>query len=410
MIHLNVWLTFPDGSTTQVGELITSNPQPPKGGIQAQFHYSHDYLNHPHAFAIDPISLPLTKGTFEASRPKEGIHAVFEDALPDSWGRQLIIRKNKLMSGERRLPNLLKHANSNHLGALRFSEVDQLEPLEFSDIANLDTLLRAAQDFERGDDNHLAEFALLFLAGSSAGGARPKVVVKEDKQHWLAKFQSINDDYDIVRMEAASLHLAKMAGIEVPEHKIIISNNKPMLLVKRFDISPEQGRYHTVSFATLLKAEGYYYRSYLDIAKVIREVSNVPASDLRKLYRQMVFNIMLCNTDDHLKNFMMLHDNNGWRLSPAYDLLPNPKNRREHTISVGYDFVPPTMSSLLGLDQHFDLDSEDEAASIVSEVHQAMQQWQEVFLHYQVPEIDVNRLTQDINERVKDYEIAVIVS
>ncbi len=108
MIRLDVWLTLPSGESVKTGALVVAAPDDIRGALQGQFRYNSEYLEHPRAFPLDPLHLPLSTGNFEADRPHAGVHGVFEDSLPDDWGRRLMIRCHKLGRGDQRIPNLLQ--------------------------------------------------------------------------------------------------------------------------------------------------------------------------------------------------------------------------------------------------------------------------------------------------------------
>jgi serine/threonine-protein kinase HipA len=168
----------------------------------------------------------------------------------------------------------------------------------------------------------MPRFPFYSRAGSAPGGARSKALVEDENGSYLAKFASTRDQLDVVNLEAASMELARRAGIETAGTRLLSwGTTRKCLLVKRFDINKAGGRNHLVSMQSLLRADGYYNAGYRDLAEIIKHVSSQPGRDLYRLYRQMVFNVMIGNTDDHLKNFLMLHDDTGWRLSPAIDLL-----------------------------------------------------------------------------------------
>ena len=133
-------------------------------------------------------------------------------------------------------------------------------------------------------------------------------------------------------MEAGCLEMAKESGLPTPDFELRDVGKRKVLLVRRFDISDKGGRYHMISMQTLLQAEGYYYLGYNDLFEILRKYSFQPSVDIPILFRQMVFNVAIGNTDDHLKNFSLLHDDSGFYLSPAYDLLPDIAERREHIL------------------------------------------------------------------------------
>ena len=169
---------------------------------------------------------------------------------------------------------------------------------------------------------------------------------------WLAKFPSRarDDAYDIVGLEATCLALALRAGLEVPESRLQTIGARRVLMVKRFDVSAEDGRYHMVSLRTLCKERpGIYVHGYSELAQVLRRHSASPSDDLAALYRHMVFNAAIGNVDDHLKNFWMLVRPGGFRLAPAFDLVPDISGRGEHTLSFQQGFACPTGAEMMTL-------------------------------------------------------------
>jgi serine/threonine-protein kinase HipA len=404
MIRLDVWLTLPSGESIKAGALIVGDPDPDRGGrLQGQFRYAPEYLEHPQAFPLDPLHLSLSIGTFDADRPREGVHGVFEDSLPDDWGRRLMVHRHKLSRIEQRVPNLLRLLGNQGLGALSYVEEGRPE-LKTTGVSrhHLQELAFVAQKFEQEPatvaDN---ELSLLFQAGGSPGGARPKALVEDEKGAYLAKFASVRDQLDVVSLEAAAMELSRQAGIETANTKLFsLGTTKKCLLVKRFDINEAGGRNHLVSMKSLLKADDYYYAGYRDLAEVIKHISSQPGRDLRMLYRQMIFNIIIGNTDDHLKNFIMLHDDTGWRLSPAFDLLPNIGFNREHVLRIGLDTRPPDISTLLSEAKHFGVKRSRQAVNLIEEVHVAVSEWLDVFKKFDVPGKDAETIGKDITQRL----------
>ena len=253
------------------------------------------------------------------------MYAVFEDALPDDWGRALLIKKAKLGRGEQTIPRMLEALGDGGLGALSFQSAQSLLKTDSSaDIKDLETILNVAMRYESGLPLDEEELQLLYQSGSSPGGARPKALCRKgDGSLWLAKFPRKQDTFHVESIEAATLELAKRSGLPVPEFEIRNLGKRKVLLVKRFDISDLGGRYHMISMQTLLQAQGYYFLGYQNVFDAVNAHSYQPSIDVPLLFRQMVFNAAIGNTDDHLKNFCMLHKESGYCLSPAYDLLPD---------------------------------------------------------------------------------------
>jgi serine/threonine-protein kinase HipA len=402
MIKLDVWLTLPTGKNVKAGELAVDEPDS-RGALQGQFRYTPEYLEHPTAFPLDPLHLPLSSETFNADRPSAGVHGVFEDSLPDDWGRRLMVRRHKLDRGEQRVPQLLRLLDNRGLGALSYVEEGKPE-LKTTGVSSrhLQKLAVLAEKFEQEPTTAAdGELSLLFQAGSSPGGARPKALVEDENDSYLAKFASARDQLEVVSLEAAAMELARQAGIETAETRLMPIGSGKCLLVKRFDINEAGGRNHLVSMQSLLRADGYYNAGYRDLADVIKHVSMQPGHDLQRLYRQMVFNVMIGNTDDHLKNFLMLHDDTGWRLSPAFDMVPNIGFNQEHVLRVGLDNRPPDLGTLLGEAKYFGIKRQQNAIDVIREVHTAVSEWRTVFEECNVPENDTESIGKDVRLRLK---------
>ncbi|NOX25879.1 MAG: type II toxin-antitoxin system HipA family toxin [Deltaproteobacteria bacterium] len=402
MIRLDVWLTLPSGEDLRAGTLIAADPDPVNGALHGQFRYSSKYLEKSQSFPLDPLHLPLSKEIFNADRPYAGVHGVFEDSLPDDWGRKLMARLRNLSRNAQRVPQLLQLMGNHGLGALSYVEEGRPE-LKINRVSSrhLQELALLADKFEQepatvADD----EFSLLLQAGSSPGGARPKALVEDKQGSYLAKFSSIKDQLDVVSLEAAAMELARKAGIETAETRVMPLGSKKCLLVKRFDFNDAGGgRNHLLSMQSLLKADGYYNAGYQDLAQVIKHISANPGEDLLRLYRQMVFNVMIGNTDDHLKNFLMLHDDKGWRLSLAFDLVPNIGFNREHVLNIGNSPISPTCETLLLEAKQFGI-RRQQAVEIVNKIHETVSDWSSVFTENGVPEKDAERIGVDINMRL----------
>jgi serine/threonine-protein kinase HipA len=406
---LTIWLTMPASEVVKAGELAIDEPDD-RGALEGQFRYTPEYLKNPKAFPLDPLHLPLSGDIFNADRPRAGIHGVFEDSLPDDWGRRLLVRRYKLGRNDQRIPQLLGLSGNQGLGALSYMEKGRPD-LKTTGVPlrHLQELALLAEKFEQNKAVDNDELSLLFQAGSSPGGARPKALVKDKNGVYLAKFASAGDQLDVVCLEAAAMELGRGAGIETADSRLLSLGPRKCLLVKRFDINEAGGRNHLISMQSLLKADGYYYAGYRDMAEVIRHVSALPARDLHKLYRQMVFNVMIGNTDDHLKNFIMLHNDEGWRLSPAFDLVPNIGFNREHVLRIGYDNRPPDLETLLQKAGHFGLKRRQQAKGVVMEVHEAVLEWPAIFTSNKVPAKDAESIGRDISQRLKEINPAPFV-
>jgi len=403
MNSLDVWLTFPDGERVKAGDIAYDKRQKANDPGSA-FRYSINYLSHPKAFALDPKSLPLSNEEYVCERAPEDIHSVFEDSLPDAWGRRLLTKKYNLRARNNELVNLLPYILPNGIGALSYNVPDNKPAdtkMQNAHIQDLESLVHAAESFERGEEID-KEYQLLFSAGSSPGGARPKALVTEKEQEketfWLAKFSSIKDNFSMITLESASLALAREAGLVVPDCKVVNLNQSMTLLVKRFDVTAIGGRAHLISLKTLVGDQ--YYLRYQDLMDAIRIYSDQPQIDIPAFFRQLCYNVLIGNTDDHAKNFSMLHTEDGWSLSPAYDLLPNVGENPEHALQFTHTAYPPTRDELFSIGHDMFRLSSRKVINIFEEVYEPLTQWKSVFETHRVPDDDIIRLGKDINRRL----------
>ncbi|MCC6195301.1 MAG: type II toxin-antitoxin system HipA family toxin [Burkholderiales bacterium] len=405
MILLAVWITLPDGEQARVGELACSDPDD-AGVFGSEFEYAPSWLEHRQRFPLDPVSLPLGRGRFPA-RNIEPPLGVFDDALPDDWGRALIVRNRRLPRGKQGVPFLLRELAARHgptVGALQFA-IGSLQPVprEPAGVIDLVTLAAAADAFEAGLAADPHGLRLLFAAGSSLGGARPKALVSDGELQWIAKLPSAKRDgrFDVVGLEAVGLDLAARAGLVVPSHELrrLGKTRRRALLVERFDTVAAGGRRHMISLRTLCRERpGAYAQSYSELAEALRRVSAAPQEDVDRLYRQMAFNAAFGNTDDHLKNFWMLTDRGGYRLSPAFDLLPDVGERREHTLAFEYGRGAPTRTKMLALAMRWNV---QKAESILASVLKGVAAFATTAKARGVPAENIAEIGRDIDRRVK---------
>ncbi|MGB6451151.1 MAG: type II toxin-antitoxin system HipA family toxin [Steroidobacteraceae bacterium] len=353
MKHLYVWVRRTDGTMTVAGRLVTTEPAA-AGRFESEFEYSAEWARDTGVFALDPVSLPLGGAgrRFRAEQFQPPLGA-FDDALPDDWGRQLLARALTSEGKAPSPPQMLLVLRGGGTGALVFTETpaaaDMAETLE---TRSLSALLAAASRFEAGTLPSNDEFRKLLEGSSRVGGARPKALVHDDEGEWVAKFPSrIRDGiHDVVGLEAICLELARRAGLTVPESRLQAVGRRRALLVRRLDVIGERGRIHMVSMRTLCRERpGVFVTSYSDLAAVLAKHSAAPSADLSSLFRYMVFNAAIGNVDDHLKNFWMLASPSGYRLAPAFDLIPDITGRREHTLAFQYGFACPTRAALLAV-------------------------------------------------------------
>ena len=311
----------------------------PQGVPTGTFVYNPAYLARTDAVPLDPYELPLTPRRARTVKLK-GIFGPLRDASPDAWGRRIIEKH----TGRTNLTeaDYLLHSPQDRAGALSFGR-DKLPPApvrKFNQAIQLDALLAAAERFmddeAAGKSSVPEQLFELLRPGSSMGGARPKNVVEDDEGLWLAKFPDKGDRWSNARVEGAMLALARECGLRVARHRVESVAGKDVLLVQRFDRTSTAGgylRHRMVSGLTALGAEDSHGDrakwSYLLLADELRRRSARSAQDLEELFRRMVFNAMISNTDDHPRNHALLASTEKWELSPAYDLTPNPLSSLE---------------------------------------------------------------------------------
>ena len=313
-----------------------------KGGESYSFEYDKEWLKKTSLkITLDPELMPYSGRQYPFGKT---IFGLFSDSSPDRWGRVLMNKRERILAGkEGRKPAklydsdyLLGVYDETRLGGIRFKTesngafLSDDKETAAPPWASLRTLEEASRNFEN-EDTALSEKWLnqLIRPGSSLGGARPKATVIDPKEQlWIAKFPSKNDENDSGAWEMVTHDLAEICGLHVPEAKLEkFSNLGSTYLVKRFDRILNK-RVHFASAMTLLgKTDGASAEdgtSYLDIAAFIKSYGAQPKRDLIELWKRIVFNMAVSNTDDHLRNHAFIFTENGWELSPLYDVNPVP--------------------------------------------------------------------------------------
>ncbi|HAQ00227.1 type II toxin-antitoxin system HipA family toxin [Rhodospirillum rubrum] len=328
-----VWLWLPGHHEPVVaGRLV-------RDGDMHVFNYGRSYLERGDARPIYLPELPLVRGALLPQAPLDMAGAL-RDAAPDAWGRRVIINRLMGLKGvgahavEFDELTYLLHSGSDRIGALDFqTSPDRYRPRE-AENATLEELLEAAERVDRGEPIPPALDKALFH-GSSIGGARPKALIEDGQEKFIAKFSATNDTYAIVKAEYVAMRLAKeAAGLTVAAVRLVKANGKDVLLVKRFDRERTGAgwtRRAMVSALTLLGLSEMQarYASYHDLTDIIRARFTEPRDSLRELYGRMVFNVLSGNTDDHARNHAAFWNGESLALTPAYDLCPQQRTGRE---------------------------------------------------------------------------------
>jgi len=332
------------------------------------FEYDTAWLQN--GFSISPFKLPLEKRVFIAPRdPFDGIFGVFNDSLPDGWGRLLIdrflVKKHIDPSSVSNLDRLAI-VGSSGMGALEYKPEEHL----VDDVKNYDlnTLANEAEAIlnEKYDGRKLEELVKL---GGSSGGARPKVLIKIDSnthatEDWIVKFRAGIDPKNIGKIEFNYMTTAKAAGLIVPEIKLFEGK---YFGVKRFDRKPDGSKVFMISASGLLDASHRFpaldYNSLmtltLELTRDFREAE--------KIFRLMCFNVFSHNRDDHSKNFSFLYDENKWQVSPVYDLVYSEGMNGEHATAIDGEGRNPSEEHIISVAKKAGLDNR-KAKKIMDEV------------------------------------------
>ncbi|HEY5048311.1 MAG TPA: HipA domain-containing protein [Rhizomicrobium sp.] len=354
----------------------------------ASFEYQAEWLANPLRFALEP-ALVLGKDP-QHTLPGRALFGAIGDSAPDRWGRVLLQREERRQARlEKRPPHTLSEADYllgvsdfTRSGALRFAReiggaflapgaAAQVPPL-----VELPKLLNAAMKI--GTENEGDEDLRLLLApGSSLGGARPKAsVVDKDGQLMIAKFPQSDDTIRVSLWEATALKLASLAGITTHTWRLQEIAARPVLLLRRFDRADKE-RIPFLSAMSMLNAIDNEPHSYMEQADALRRYGSHPEADCAELWRRIVFNVLISNTDDHLRNHGFLYDTaRGWRISPAYDLNPVPLDIKPRILSLAIDEADDTASLDVALSaaRHFGLKPKA-AQKITREVGNAVAGW-----------------------------------
>lgn len=324
-----VWCWRP-GETTPVlvGRLkpfINFVPSAGERLIRYRFGYAGSYRRDTEKRVALGPGLPFIDHSVNDWGPQEA-PAEFQDAMPDDWGRRVIMRQYSDADGEDLQDEVnvadpalfMLESSSDRFGAIDFqARPDVYTPRGTS--ASLEDLQRAAEAVEDGEIPPGLRAAL--VPGTSLGGARPKATLADGDSHWMAKFQSRNDITPSVQWEHAATVLAGRAGIEVPETRIQQVREKMVLLSRRFD-RPGDGRRRMVLSARTLLGYGAGEGSYPDFADALSRTGSRAGAEI---FERVAFNIAVSNSDDHHKNHAAFWDGSTLELTPAYDVEPQPE-------------------------------------------------------------------------------------
>ena len=365
-----------------------------KGKKAFSFEYDKDWLKSKEQMLLDPDIQFYSGPQYPNNKENFG---VFLDSMPDTWGRTLMKRRaaqQAIEKGEKaktlyEIDYLLGVYDESRMGALRFKLDPEGQFLDDNELnptppwSSIRELQEAAKNFENDDDNDEVRkwLAVLMAPGSSLGGARPKAnILDENKELLIAKFPSKNDTIDKAAWEYLAYQLATKAGILMAPSKIEkISGKFNTFFTKRFD-REDGARLHFASAMTMTGNNEDTIRdnpaSYLDLAEFIQNYGAMVNDNLEQLWRRVVFNIAISNTDDHLRNHGFILTNQGWVLSPAYDLNPS-IDKDGLALNIDMDNNALDYDLVKSVGEFFRLDNK-QMDKIIKEVVEVVGTWKEV--------------------------------
>ena len=375
--------------------------QQAKGRKAFSFSYNSDWINSEQQLLIDPDIAWYTGPQFPNVKENFG---VFLDSMPDNWGRTLMKRRAALSANEQGLPApklydidfLLGVHDFSRMGALRFKKDpggDFLDNDPVSPVppwASIRELQYGAQLIESNVDTAEVRkwLAMLMAPGSSLGGARPKAnILDEDGQPWIAKFPSKHDTVNKGAWEYLAYRLAVDAGIDMAESRLEhITGSYHTFFTKRFD-RQKQERIHFASAMTMTGKNEELIRdetpSYLDIVEFIQFSGAHVTEDLHQLWKRLIFNILISNTDDHLRNHGFILTPEGWRLSPAFDLNPS-IDKEGLALNIDMDKNSLDIDLAKSVGAYFRMEK-IEMDSVIDQVRSVVSGWQKLAAEIGIP-------------------------
>ena len=387
-----------DGQYIDVGDLMFTPG--PNDRHMARFRYDTDFVRV--GYAIDP-GLNLDRAPHEL----RGLPLAFEDAAPDAWGEVLLQRAERMQAEGQGRPSrqmtpdlfLLAASDATRQGALRF-RTEQDGPFlsddtEIPRMLDLEELLVAAEEVaaDPNTENWMAIKRLLETGTSALGGARPKAALQDEAGAlWLVKFPKVGDANDVPLWEMVALDIAANAGLVVPDRRLLTVGGQHVLMVRRFDRTESGERVGYISTRTLMGARelgtvaDYGARG---LGGRLRRMSISPKRDVERLWVQAALNLLINNTDNHLRNHGLLRDGNAWSLSPVFDLDPNPDTGTQFATHFGGAGYRGTgLQGLMGTARELGLDAET-CRLRLDQVHQAVGEWETLARGYGAKETEL---------------------
>lgn len=387
--EMSLWW-FGEAQPRRVGTILLAG-----GNRKVALEYDPEWIKNGFALSED---LPLASGLYT---PKENDSAAgaLEDARPDRWGERVI--RQIYRPARLSILEYLYFAGDDRFGALGVSlRPDAYEPSEGGAISSFDSLPEMEQAIAKilAGEKLNEEMTRLVRPGPSFGGARPKSLIKNGQQQWVVKF-SEGEDIDTELIEHATMKLGAGCGIESAQTNALPLSKGHAVAIARFD--REGGaRQHVITAFTALRAAGQV-EGYPELAQLLRRIGHPDQfrQDQEQLFRRMVFNILIDNTDDHHKNHAVIRGQDGYyRLSPAYDVVPSVQGLGYQQMRVGKDDSQASLANALSEVAAFGL-KRDQAIGIVKEVCKCVAGWKEHFAQHGVTARDIELLAQYIDGR-----------
>jgi len=382
-----VYVQLP-GTLNTVPAALLKVEKLPDGTFVGRFRYGDRYLERKDAISFDPFRLPLGTTVQEFTKLK-GIPGAVRDAGPDAWGRRVIEHKLERSPADLEEIDYLLNGPQDGAGYLSFGL--KLEPpaprRPYNRTHQLADLVAAAEAVEEGKrlPAHILE---QLEPGTSMGGARPKTTIEDGDRLWIGKFPERADRCNLQRIEYATIELARRCGIAACNARLESIGGRDVLMVERFDRQRTEGgylRFGLVSGLTLLDCEESHLDrerwSYPLLADELRRWSEKPAEDRVELFRRIVFSAAVTNNDDHPRNHAVRRTARGWRLTPAYDLVPMPVvslERRDLAMTIGTYGRTASVYNLLSQCERFGL-TIDAARKEIEEIVATVKTWRDHF-------------------------------
>lgn len=404
---IEVHLDAPElGPCLQVGALY---PADLRSDLAPSFEYAQAWLRSEHRFALDP-RLDLYAG--EQHAPRARGFGIFLDSAPDRWGRVLMERREASQAKKegrsmRRLTELdfmLGVHDFTRTGALRFRHGPDEAFIDDHDlpappVTDLRELAAVAKKLDEPGVEALPEYekwlAMLIAPGTSMGGARPKATFTQlDRTLWLAKFPAHDDRHDWGSWEYLTHQLAREAGIWVPaSERMALGGRYHTFCVQRFDRgvgdNPLARRMYASAMTLLEREDGEEGASYLDLVDFLETQGGAGLTeDLEQLFRRAVFNLLVGNRDDHLRNHGFIRLPTGWRLSKAFDMNPN-RDKRQHALTWDGRTAEPDLQALKETAPFYRITQPRRAQAIIDELEKVVTTWRDRAKALQRPGVEV---------------------